>query len=294
MNQDTICGFVALLGKPNAGKSTLVNALIKENIALVSHKAGATRRKSNNIVMHKNAQIIFVDTPGLDNTKTHKLNSFMQEQACLATKDCDLIVYLISAKEDICVYENLLAHSKAPHILALSKIDLLSKDVLLKKISQYQKYGDYLELIPLSAKKNQNLDLLLDLIAKNLPKSPFLYDEDILSTSSVKEVYQDLIREAVFDNISDEIPYRCDVLIDSIMQKSHKEDIEARLIVEKNSQKRILIGKKASTIKRIGIHARKLIENFSHKKINLRLSVQEHAKWFDSQNIMSKMGYHAS
>lgn len=285
-------GFVSIIGRPNSGKSTLLNTLINEQIALVSHKINATRKRMNIIVMHNDTQIIFVDTPGIHN-KEKMLNQFMLQESIKAIDDCDLIIFLAPITDSIDDYVDFLKLSNGKkHLLILSKIDLLSKDKIITKITKYEKYKDkYFALIPISSVKNTNLKSLLDEITKYLPESPYLYDTDIISTQNLREIYKEKIREALFDNLNKEIPYQSDVIIKTI-QEDHKIDrIYADIIVEKESQKIIVIGKNGKSIKNIGINARKKLEQFSGKKIFLKLEVIVKKGWSKNKKSLKEIGY---
>lgn len=285
-------GFVSIIGRPNSGKSTLLNTLINEQIALVSHKINATRKRMNIIVMHNDTQIIFVDTPGIHN-KEKMLNQFMLQESIKAIDDCDLIIFLAPITDSIDDYVDFLKLSNGKkHLLILSKIDLLSKDKIIIKITKYEKYKDkYFALIPISSVKNTNLKSLLDEITKYLPESPYLYDTDIISTQNLREIYKEKIREALFDNLNKEIPYQSDVIIKTI-QEDHKIDrIYADIIVEKESQKIIVIGTNGKSIKNIGINARKKLEQFSGKKIFLKLEVIVKKGWSKNKKSLKEIGY---
>ncbi len=285
-------GFVALIGRPNAGKSTLLNWLLGEKIAMVSHKAQATRKRLYAIVMHGEDQIIFIDTPGL-HEKERLLNKFMLEEALKAIGDCDLVLFLAPVTDDIIYYERFLELSKGrPHILVLTKIDLVDNAKLLAKIAEYQKYQDkFLELVPISVKKNIGKEDLLDSIVKYLPEHPYYYDPELLTIENIRDIYKELIREAIFENVSDEIPYESDVIIEKIEESPTLDKVYAMIIVEKPSQKGIIIGKKGETIKRIGRDARKLLEKFSGKKIFLNLYVVVKKGWTKSKKELENVGY---
>jgi len=292
-NIDTKAGFVALVGRPNAGKSTLMNSLLGEKIAMVSQKANATRKRSNAIVMHNNTQIIFIDTPGL-HEREKILNQYMMDEALKAIGDCDLIVYLAPATDSIEHYEKFLKINKknTKHILALTKIDQVSQEKLFKKISQYNRFSKYFEaLIPMAIPRQVGHQDLLDIIAKLLPDSPFLYNPDDLTSELVRDIYAGFIREAVFENVSDEIPYESDVIIDSIKEQNNIDKIYATIIIEKNSQKGILIGKGGESIKRIGKTARAKIENLSQKQTYLNLQVMVKKGWSRDKNFLKEIGY---
>lgn len=289
----TKAGFAALIGRPNAGKSTLMNWLLGEKVALVSQKANATRRRSNAIVMHGEDQIIFIDTPGL-HEKEKLLNQYMLEEALKAIGDCDVVVYLAPVTDSIEEYERFLRlyQNDRKHIIVLSKIDQVSQERLLKRISQYNRFADSFEaLIPLSVTKGVGKIDLLDNIVANLDASPYLYDPEELTTEMLRDLYKEFIREAIFDNISDEVPYESDVLIEKIDEEGPVEHIRATIIIEKESQKGIIIGKGGSAIKRIGKDARKSIEQLIDKKVYLDLFVSVKKGWTNDKEFLEDLGY---
>ena len=289
----TKAGFVSLIGRPNAGKSTLMNSLLGEKIAMVSQKANATRKRSNAIVMHENAQIIFVDTPGL-HEKEKVLNQFMLDEALKAMGDCDLIVYLAPITDSTEHYEKFLKRNngKVKHIIVLSKIDQVSQEKLFKRIASYNQYAEHFEaLIPVAIPRQIGHKDLLDTIAKLLPESPFLYDPEDLTSELVRDIYAGFIREAIFENISDEVPYESDVIIDSIEEEQGIDRIYATIIIEKESQKGIIIGKGGESIKRIGKSAREKIERLSTKKAYLNLQVTVKKGWTKDKNFLKEIGY---
>jgi GTPase len=286
-------GFVALVGRPNAGKSTLMNWILGEKIALVSQKANATRRRSNAIVMHNDDQIIFVDTPGLHHAEK-LLNQYMLEEALKAIGDCDIVVYLAPASDKTIHYEKFLElnSDKRKHIIVLSKIDQISQAELLKKIGEYNKFSDhFLALIPMSVTKNVGKNDLLNTLTKYLDESPYLYDPEDMTTEKMRDIYKEFIREAIFDNISDEIPYESDVIIDKIDEDAPVEHIRATIIVEKDSQKGIIIGKGGAAIKRIGKNAREKIERLASKPVYLELFVSVKKGWTSDKKFLSDLGY---
>jgi len=290
---NTKSGFVALIGRPNAGKSTLMNSLLGEKIAMVSQKANATRKRSNAIIMHKDDQIIFVDTPGL-HEKEKVLNQFMLDEALKAMGDCDLIVYLAPVTDSIENYEKFLKlnNNKVPHIIALSKIDQVSQEKLLKKINAYNNFAQHFEaLIPVAIPRKVGHEDLLSTICSLLPHSPYLYDPEDLTSELVRDIYAGFIREAIFENISDEIPYESDVLIDKIEEKNHIDNIYATIIIEKDSQKGIIIGRGGEAIKRIGKYAREKIETLSGKKAYLNLQVSVKKGWSKDKAFLEEIGY---
>ncbi len=291
--EETRAGFVALIGRPNAGKSTLMNSLLGEKIAMVSQKANATRKRSNAIVMHKNTQIIFIDTPGL-HEKEKVLNQYMLEEALKAMGDCDLIVYLAPVTDSVEHYKKFLElnKKKVKHIIALSKIDQVSQEKLFKKISAYSPFASEFEaLIPVAIPRKVGHEDLLDTISKLLPKSPYLYDPEDLTSELVRDIYAGFIREAIFENISDEVPYESDVIIDSIEESDGLDKIYATIIIEKQSQKGIIIGKGGEAIKRIGKAARAKIEKLSGQKAYLNLQVTVKKGWSKDKAFLEEIGY---
>ncbi|MDQ1264162.1 MAG: GTPase [Campylobacterota bacterium] len=289
----TKAGFVSLIGRPNAGKSTLMNSLLGEKIAMVSQKANATRKRSNAIVMHGDTQIIFVDTPGL-HEREKVLNQFMLDEAMKAMGDCDLILYLAPVTDSIENYEKFLKlnNNKVKHIVLLSKIDQVSQEKLFKKIAQYNQFSDHFEaLIPVAVPKKVGHKDILDTISKLLPSSPFLYNPDDLTSELVRDIYAGFIREGIFSCVSDEVPYESDVLIDKIEENEKLDKIFATIIVEKESQKGIIIGKGGDAIKRIGKYSREKIEALSGKKAYLDLEVVVKKGWTKDKAYLEKIGY---
>lgn len=290
----TKAGFVSVIGRPNSGKSSLVNWLVGEKIAMVSHKANATRKRSNIIAMHNNTQIIFVDTPGI-HEKERLLNKFMMDEAMKAMGDCDLILFLVPASDNLKDYIKFLERNKknTPHILLLTKTDDISKKDLFRKIEQYSKYQDKFQaLIPVSIKKGITQSYLLNEISKELPEHPYLFDTEILTTDPVKDLYKEYVREAIFNNTSEEIPYFADVMIDKVEEEEDGiNNIYATIIVDKKSQKGIIIGKDGRTLQRIGFEARKSIEHLAGKKIFLKLFVVVKQGWSQDKDLLKKIGY---
>lgn len=285
-------GFVAVLGRPNAGKSTLLNWVLGERLAMVSKKANATRKRMQIIVMHKNSQIVFVDTPGL-HEKERELNRFMMSEALRALEDCDITCFLIPVTDSLKDYEQFLESSKGrKHIVVLTKCDFVDAGELAKKLQEYSKYSDrFLEILPLSATKDRGKELFLDSVVKYLNKGEFYYDEDMLSDVYVKDIYKELIRETLFDKFSDEIPYGSDVVIESIEESDTLDRVFAVVVVEKESQKGIVIGKGGEALKRLGRDARLKLEEFSGKKIYLKLFVKLVKNWTNNKKSIEDIGY---
>ncbi|MCT7506539.1 GTPase Era [Aliarcobacter cryaerophilus] len=289
----TKCGYVSVVGRPNAGKSSLLNWLVGEKIAMVSHKANATRRRSNIIVMHEEDQIVFVDTPGIHETEK-LLNQFMLDEALKAMGDCDLILFLAPVTDSLKYYEDFLEKNKknTKHILLLTKIDFVNNDELMLKLKEYEKYSDKFEaMIPISIKKATKKSDILDVVVKYLPEHPYLFDPEIMTTEHLRDLYKEFIRESIFENISDEIPYEADVMINKIEEKPNVDVIRATIIVQKDSQKGMIIGQQATAIKRIGKAARIKIEKLSGKKCFLELFVSVKKNWTKNKDALKSMGY---
>ena len=289
----TKCGYVSVVGRPNAGKSSLLNWLVGEKIAMVSHKANATRRRSNIIVMHEEDQIVFVDTPGIHETEK-LLNQFMLDEALKAMGDCDLILFLAPVTDSLKYYEDFLEKNKknTKHILLLTKIDFVNNYELMLKLKEYEKYSDkYEAMIPISIKKATKKSDILDVVVKYLPEHPYLFDPEIMTTEHLRDLYKEFIRESIFENISDEIPYEADVMINKIEEKPNVDVIRATIIVQKDSQKGMIIGQQATAIKRIGKAARIKIEKLSGKKCFLELFVSVKKNWTKNKDALKSMGY---
>ena len=304
-NQVTKAGFVALIGRPNAGKSSLLNTLSGEKLALVSHKANATRSTMHFIIPHttkqgENCQIIFVDTPGI-HKREKLLNQFMLKSALKAMEECDICAFMCAFGDDLKHYEEFLEIYPQKHIIIVSKIDYANNEKLAKYLARFSPFSDrFYALVPISVKKNINLDNLLESICTLLQHSPALYDEDMLTTHTSRQIAKEAIREAVFSLCSDEIPYESEVEILSFVEsptnaqnapKKAITRINARILVSKQSQKLIVVGKNGDSIKRISTYARHKIEEILAQKIFLHLSVVVRKEWAKSKKDLQRLGY---
>ena len=254
-------GFIAVIGRPNAGKSTLLNYLVGERVAMVSKKAQATRKRMQIIVMHEESQLIFVDTPGI-HEKEKLINQFMMQEALKAMGDSDVILFTAPASDSTVEYEKFLKlneSKKCKHLIVLTKIDQIPQTRLLQTLQNYQKFQEHFEaIIPFSVNKNVGRDDLLRTISKYLPEHPWLpYDPELFNYRAYQIIYKEFIRESIFENMSDEIPYESDVLIEKIDEEDSIDRIMATIVVEKEVQKKMIIGKNGEAIKRIGIYVEK-------------------------------------
>ncbi|WP_148802521.1 GTPase Era [Campylobacter concisus] len=286
-------GFVSIIGRTNAGKSSFLNALLNEKIAIVSHKQNATRRKINGIVMNGEDQIIFTDTPGLHESNK-AINQLLISQAIKSMGDCDLIVFLAPIHDDTSDYEKFLAlNPEKPHILVLTKVDESSNAKVLEKITQYQKFQDkFAALLTFSTKQTTYKKPLLDEICKLLPEHEYFYDPEFLTPTNEKEIFREFILEAIYENLSDEIPYLSDAIIKSVKEKTGITEIYASIITERDIHKSMIIGKNGETIKRIGIFARKLIQNLTNTKVFLKLDVVVKKGWSKEEKSLNQIiGY---
>ncbi|WP_103652215.1 GTPase Era [Campylobacter concisus] len=286
-------GFVSIIGRTNAGKSSFLNALLNEKIAIVSHKQNATRRKINGIVMNGEDQIIFTDTPGLHESNK-AINQLLISQAIKSMGDCDLIVFLAPIHDDTSDYEKFLAlNPEKPHILVLTKVDESSNAKVLERITQYQKFQDkFAALLTFSTKQPTYKKPLLDEICKLLPEHEYFYDPEFLTPTNEKEIFREFILEAIYENLSDEIPYLSDAIIKSVKEKTGITEIYASIITEREIHKSMIIGKNGETIKRIGIFARKLIQNLTNTKVFLKLDVVVKKGWSKEEKSLNQIiGY---
>ena len=286
-------GFVSIIGRTNAGKSSFLNALLNEKIAIVSHKQNATRRKINGIVMNGEDQIIFTDTPGLHESNK-AINQLLISQAIKSMGDCDLIVFLAPIHDDTSDYEKFLTlKPEKPHILVLTKVDESSNTKVLEKITKYQKFQDkFAALLTFSTKQPTYKKPLLDEICKLLPEHEYFYDPEFLTPTNEKEIFREFILEAIYENLSDEIPYLSDAIIKSVKEKTGITEIYASIITERDIHKSMIIGKNGETIKRIGIFARKLIQNLTNTKVFLKLDVVVKKGWSKEEKSLNQIiGY---
>lgn len=283
-------GFVSIIGRTNAGKSTLINSLLEEKITLVSHKQNATRRKIKAVVMHEKNQIIFIDTPGLHESGA-TFNQLLVQSAIKSMEDCDVILFVASVFDSTKDYENFLSlNPQVSHIIALNKVDLTDNATLLKKLSEYAKFSEHFKaILPYSSKKKSYKKGLLDEIVKCLNEHKYFYDPEFLSVNSEKELYRDFILESIYENLSDELPYSSEVLINRTKDTPNLLILEANIITDTNSHKGMFIGKEGATLKRIGKDARFKISKLAQKKVLLKLFVTVKKNWQKDEEFLKKL-----
>lgn len=289
-------GFAALIGRPNVGKSTLMNRLIGQKIAITSSKPQTTRNKIQTVYTDDDGQIIFLDTPGIHKAK-NKLGEYMVAVANNTLRDVDVILWLVEASDYIGAGERVIAETlnrvDTPVILVINKIDKVKKEEILLFIDAYKDICDFAEIIPVSALKGENTENLVPLIFKYLGEGPRYYDEDTITDQPERQIAAELIREKALRKLDDEIPHGIAVAIDIMRERDRGNimDIEATIICERDSHKGIIIGKKGSMLKEIGTLARKDIEAMLGMKVNLKLWVKVKKGWRDSDFLIKNFGY---
>ena len=289
-------GFVTLIGRPNVGKSTLMNHLIGQKIAITSDKPQTTRNRIQTVYTDDRGQIIFLDTPGIHKAK-NKLGEYMVNVAEHTLRDVDVILWLVEPSTFIGAGERHIAEQlnkvKTPIILVINKIDTVkNQDEILTFMATYKDICDFAEIVPLSALKEKNTDLLTELIFKYLPYGPQFYDEDTVTDQPMRQIAAELIREKALRLLNDEIPHGIAVTIERMKERPDGiMDIDASIVCERDSHKGIIIGKGGSMLKRIGTEARKDIERMMEIQVNLKLWVKVRKEWRDSELYMKNYGY---
>jgi GTP-binding protein Era len=287
-------GFVTLIGRPNVGKSTLMNQLIGQKIAITSNKPQTTRNRIQTVLTTKEGQVVFVDTPGIHKAK-NKLGDYMVKVAQRTLKDVDLILWLvepsnfIGAGEEYIIQQ--LEKTNIPVVLVINKIDMVKREEVFAFIDTYRKKFDFAEIVPISAREGNNTDELLKVIFKYLPYGEPFYDEDTITDQPKRQLVAEIIREKALHTLEEEIPHGIAVAIDRMKMEKKVMQIEATIICEKDSHKGIIIGKQGSMLKKIGTNARFEIERMLECKVNLRLWVKVVKNWRDSDFLMKNYGY---
>ena len=292
-------GYVAIIGLPNSGKSTLINALLGQKLNIVSDKPQTTRRKILGILSDKNYQIIFVDTPGLLKP-SYLLQEKMMEAVKISAKDADIILLIQDVGEDFNgekllhqeFVNEVLVNLQAPKILLLNKIDLSNQNEIFLLIEKLQSTNLFTKVIPISAEHNFNLIDVINSVVELLPENPKYYPDEELTDESERFFVAEIIREKILEQYSEEIPYSCEVLIAEFKERETSKDfIQAYVVVERESQKGIIIGREGKAIKKLGEESRKSIEEFLQREVYLDLRVKVKPKWRTDENMLKLFGY---
>lgn len=287
-------GFVTLIGRPNVGKSTLMNYLIGQKIAITSNKPQTTRNRIQTVLTTDEGQIVFVDTPGIHKAK-NKLGEYMVNVAEKTLNEVDVVLWLVESTTFIGAGEQHIAKHlqrvKTPVILVINKVDSVKREEILPAIAAYKDIYDFADIVPVSARSGDNTDELLRVIMKYLPYGPQFYDEDTVTDQPERQIVAELIREKALHSLQDEIPHGIAVAIDRMKMQNKVMHIDATIICERDSHKGIIIGKQGSMLKKIGSTARYEIERMLDCKVNLKLWVKVKKDWRDSEFLMKNFGY---
>ncbi len=287
-------GFVALVGRPNVGKSTLLNAIIGKKVAITSDKPQTTRNLIQGIRTDEDSQMIFVDTPGIHKPK-NKLGKILNKQAYYSIESVDVILYLIDITEELGKGDmfviDVLKKVSVPVILVINKIDKLPRQEILKKIDEFKDLYNFDEIVPISAYKKDNIDRLINVIKSKLTDNIKYYDDDMYTDKPVNFIVSELIREKILDLTFEEVPHSVGVVVDTMEYNKNAVNIQATIIVDRENLKRILVGKNGTMIKEIGIQARKDIEELLGKNVYLELFVKVITKWRDREKFLNETMY---
>lgn len=295
MKSDFKSGFVTLIGRPNVGKSTLMNYLIGQKIAITSNKPQTTRNRIQTVLTTEEGQIIFVDTPGIHKAK-NKLGEYMVNVAERTLNEVDVVLWLVEPTTFIGAGEqHIIAQLKkvnTPVVLVINKEDTVKKEDILPCILKYSESYDFADIVPVSAKTGNNTDELLKVIMKYLPYGPQFYDEDTITDQPERQIVAEIIREKALHSLNEEIPHGIAVSIERMKARRNIIDIDATIICERDSHKGIIIGKQGAMLKKIGSTARYEIERLLDCKVNLKLWVKVKKDWRDSDFLIKNFGYH--
>ncbi len=289
-------GFVAIIGRPNVGKSTLMNHLIGQKIAITSKKPQTTRNRIQTVYTCEDGQIVFLDTPGIHKAK-NKLGEYMVNVAEQTLRDVDVVLWLVEPTTFIGAGEKHIAEQlekiNIPVILVINKVDTIKKEEVLQVIDTYRKLYDFAEIIPASALRGQNTDDIIQSLFKYMTYGPMFYDEDTVTDQPQRQIVAEVIREKALHALDEEIPHGIAVTIEKMRERKGQNivDIEATIICEKDSHKGIIIGKQGSMLKKIGSTARFEIEKMLEEKVNLKIWVKVRKDWRDSDTLMKNFGY---
>lgn len=287
-------GFVTLIGRPNVGKSTLMNQLIGQKIAITSKKPQTTRNRIRTVLTTEEGQIVFVDTPGIHKAK-NKLGEYMVNTAEKTLNEVDVVLWLVEPVTYIGAGEQHIARQlkkvKTPVILVINKTDSVGKEDILHSITAYKDIYSFVEIVPVSARSGENTEELLKVVMKYLPYGPQFYDEDMVTDQPERQIVAELIREKALHSLNEEIPHGIAVAVDSMKRHGKVMHIDATIICERDSHKGIIIGKQGNMMKKIGSTARYEIEKMLDLQVNLKLWVKVKKDWRDSEYLMKNFGY---
>ncbi|MDF2610507.1 MAG: GTP-binding protein Era [Lachnospiraceae bacterium] len=295
-NKEYKSGFVTLIGRPNVGKSTLMNRLIGQKIAITSNKPQTTRNRIQTVYTEENGQIVFIDTPGIHKAK-NKLGEYMVSVAERTLKEVDVILWLVEPSTFIGAGEQHIAEQlskiKTPVILVINKVDTVKKEDILRFIAAYKDIHSFADIVPVSALKGDNTKQLITTIFKYLQEGPQFFDEDTITDQPERQIVAELIRERALRLLNDEIPHGIAVAIDQMKERTESDivDIDATIVCERDSHKGIIIGKKGEMLKKIGTGARHEIEGLLDMHVNLKLWVKVKKDWRDSDFLIRNYGY---
>ncbi|MFH1196731.1 MAG: GTPase Era [bacterium] len=295
----TKCGYVTIIGRPNAGKSTLMNVLLGERLSIITSKPQTTRKRILGILDKPEYQIIFLDTPGILNPE-YLLQEKMLDHVFLSVKDADVLLFMIDISDDptgSLSFDNesvqkIMKTQKCKKILLINKIDLSNEATVNKLMEKFREEKQFDEVIPISAMQNFNIEKVVDVITANIPEYPKLYPEDQLTDQPERFFVSEIIREKIFELYREEVPYSCEVMIEDFKEReSGKDYISASIIVERDSQKPIIIGKNAEMIKKLGQISRQAVEEFLQRSVYLELNVKVKPKWRSNPQMLKNFGY---
>lgn len=296
MNNNFRSGYVTIIGRPNVGKSTLINSIMGEKLLITSNKPQTTRNTIQAILTKEDFQIIFMDTPGLHKPK-HKLGEYMVKVAQSTISQVDVVLFVTTPEEDLHIADkhilDQIKNSKAVKLLVINKVDTVSKEKLIKTIETYTKYFNFDEVVPISALKSKNVDELLKVVVSKLPYGPKYFPDDMITDQPEKFVVAEIIREKILHNLKEEIPHGTAVEVVTMKGDNDKDiiNINATIYCEKDSHKSIIIGKNGQMLKRIGQSAREELEVFLGSRVYLDLWVKVRKDWRDSDAVLKSLGY---
>ena len=289
------CGYVAIIGRPNVGKSTLLNAMLKQKISITSKKPQTTRHNLLGIKTEGDCQMLFVDTPGIHIKEARAINRYMNKSAKSALRDVDVVLFLVDRNrwtEEDDLVADLFKKVAAKQIVVINKVDLVQdRATLLPLLQSLQDKFPDAELVPVSAEKSLNLDTLGKVISDSLPASPFYFDPEQVTDRSLRFLAAEILREKLMRQLGDELPYALTIQIEKFAEQNQLATVEATIFVEKEGQKRILIGNKGERLKRVGIDARRDMEEVFGTRVVLNTWVKVKSGWSDDERAMKSLGY---